>query len=241
MRQTTQRIPTILLAVLLMCAAAGAADEETTGDTKKVLRPWQFRFGAVVTDSNGGGSLGVEPGHVNASLDAGGGGSISLERRISPLIGIEFGITATASNFGLSTGVRGKAIHTSTYMLTMTPVTVGANFHLVDDGPIDVYVGPLLAYARYSELSLRTGTDWWPRWPWWDDDWTTVTLRNEGNSELTWGGRAGLGVFFGKRKKWSGQFTLTYIDATYEFNNGPERESVSLDPLMFGFGFGFRF
>lgn len=184
----------------------------------------------------------VEPGLVELSLTAGGGAGISIERRVSSLVGVEFGITAIGTNIDLSAGVQARSAFTSTDILMMAPLTLGANFHFVKNGPVDVYAGPMLAYARYSELSTYAGVDFhW--WPWIDGDGATAEVRATENSELTWGARAGLGVFFGSKRKWSAQFALTFLDATYTFEqeSQPGKTSISLDPLIFGLGFGFRF
>jgi len=245
-RNTICKPLTLVMAILMVTAAGAAAEEPDEAAAlakaqQRNIRNWQLRFGAIVSDV-GDTSVTVEPGYVNASIGAGGGGSVSLERRVTPLIGLEFGIAATGSNIDLSAGVGAKSAFVSTDILMMAPLTLGANFHFVNDGPIDVYAGPLLAYNRYSELSVRTGVDF-PWWPWGDEDWATASVRTTENSELTWGARAGLGVFFGKGRRWSAQFALTYLDATYEFKqeSEPGRASISLDPLMFGFGVGFQF
>lgn len=248
MEDNTNRRPLTLLITVLMVAAAFAAAEDPADNegpakpTPPKDRPWQLRFGLVATDNGGGTSVTVEPGYVSASIGGGGGGSVSLERRVSTLVGVEFGFTSTASNLDVSAGVAAKSAFTSTDMLIMTPLTLGANFHVVNDGPVDVYVGPLVAYNRYSELSVRTGVDF-PWWPWGDGDQAGAAVRWRDSSELSWGARAGLGVFFGKKRKWSAEFALTYLEATYEIESDsePGRASMSLDPLMFGFGVGFRF
>lgn len=246
-RNTIRRTLAFLMTILMVAAVGAAAEdpaeiEESANTATRRARNWQLRFGLVATSNSGGTSVTVEPGYVSASLGAGGGGSVSLERRVSPVVGVEFGFTSTASNLDVSAGARAKSAFTSTDMLIMTPLTLGANFHFVNEGPVDVYAGPLLAYNRYGELSVRTGVDF-PWWPWGDGDWAGTAVRWKESSELTWGARAGLGIFFGKKRKWSGQFALTYLEATYEpqDESGPERASISLDPLMFGFGFGFRF
>jgi outer membrane protein W len=231
----------------LTAAAIGAAAEEITETTDSAnaktskVRKWHLRFGALVADTNGS-PVTVEPGSVTVSLNAGGGGSVSLERRVSPLVGVEFGISTIGSNIGFSAGVGTKSAFTSTEILVTTPLTIGANFHFVEDGPIDVYAGPLLAYNRHSELSIQTGVDF-PWWPWGDDHWTGAAVRWADSSEFSWGAHAGLGVYFGKKRKWSAEFALTYLDATYEIEreSEPGKTWISLDPLMFGFGLGFRF
>jgi outer membrane protein W len=232
---------------VLMVAAAAMADDiaETVEPAKPEapkVRKWNLRFGVLLADTEGDAAVSADPGSVNLNLNAGGGGGVNLERQVSPLVGVEFGISTIGSNIGLSTGAGTKHAFTSTDILIMTPLTLGVNFHVANGGPVDVYAGPLLAYNRYSELSVRTGVDF-PWWPWGDDDSATTAVRWTDSSELTWGARAGLGVFFGKKRKWSAEFSLTYLDATYEAERESDsaRTSISLDPLMFGFGFGFRF
>ncbi len=246
-RRTHFRSMALLFGVVLVTATCIAADEivdpaeSATIATPKV-RKWHLRFGAVVADTNGSSPVIAEPGYVSAGINAGGGGSVSLERRVSPLVGIEFGLAATGLSVDVSAGVGTKNAFTSTEILVMAPLTLGANFHIVNDGPIDVYAGPLLTYNRFSELTVRTGADF-PWWPWSDDDWTIASVRWSSSSELSWGAHAGLGVYFGSKRKWSAQFALTYLDATYEAERSSDSAtaSISLDPLMFGFGFGFRF
>lgn len=251
MSRSTQLMAFLLCSLLVAATHAAAADQidqmvdpadsETAAAQK--IRKWHLRFGAVLADSNGGSQWTAEPGSVSGGVDAGGGGSVSLERRVSPLVGIEFGLAATGLSVSVSAGVGTKSTFTSTEVLVMAPLTLGANFHVVDGGPIDVYAGPLLTYNRFSELKVQTGVDfpWWP--PWGDEDWAGTGVRWTSSSELSWGAHAGLGVFFGKKRKWSAEFALTYLDATYkaERETDSERTSISLDPLMFGFGFGFRF
>ncbi len=248
MSRSTQLMAFLLCSLLVAATHAAAADQidqmvdpadsETVAAQK--IRKWHLRFGAVLADSNGGSQWTAEPGSVSGGVDAGGGGSVSLERRVSPLVGIEFGVAATGLNLNVSAGVGSKSVFTSTEVLVLAPLTLGANFHIVDDGPVDVYAGPLLTYNRFSELTVRTGVDS-PWWPWEDDGWTTV--RWTSSSELSWGAHAGLGVYFGSKRKWSAQFALTYLDATYEAERSSDSAttSISIDPLMFGFGFGFRF
>jgi outer membrane protein W len=127
----------------------------------------------------------------------------------------------------------------------IAPLTVGANFHLVEDGPIDVYIGPMLALVRYSGLGFGTAADL--DWPWWPLDEsslsTSTKVSSKDTSEVTWGARLGAGVGFGKKKRWSVQLSLSYLDAALELDRitEPGTTTVALDPLMFSFGFGWRF
>jgi outer membrane protein W len=241
MSRTALRYFVTILIAILAAHGAGAADRDADD------RKWQLRFAAVVLDPQGSATVSTAPGFasVGTSINAGGGASISLERRLSPLLGIEFGLTAAASNLDLQVGAGIGDVFTSIDMLAIAPLTVGANFHLVQDGPIDVYVGPMLALVRYSELSFRTGVDdHWPWWPWGESPKSaTVAVWAKENSEVTWGARLGTGIAFGKNKRWSAQLALSYLDATLDIEriSEPGTTSINLDPLMFSFGFGWRF
>jgi outer membrane protein W len=215
-------------------------DGQPTQEVEQRVRNWHLRFGPLVADTGGNSRVVTDPDSASLSFSGGGGAAISLERRLSPLLGIEFGIATIGSNIDINT----RAIkHASTDLdiLIISPLFVGVNFHFVHDGPVDVYAGPLLAYNRYSELSVES---------WVDDDWWsakhdsgTVTVRSDGDSELTWGVKTGLDVYLGERKRWSLNFALSYLNATYEYERESfaDQSSVSLDPLIFGFGAGFRF
>jgi outer membrane protein W len=203
---------------------------------------WTLRFGFLVADTGSGSQVVTQPGSAVVSFDGGGGASVSLERRLSPLVGIEFGVASIGSNIDIRADSGFKHTGTDVDILIMSPLFVGVDFHFINDGPVDVYAGPLLAYTRYSELSARS---------WVDDDWwhakhgdgTSVTVRSRIDSELTWGAKVGLDIFLGPRKRWSIQGSLTYLNSTYEFERGAgeHRSTVSLDPLIFGFGAGWRF
>ena len=100
---------------------------------------------------------------------------------------------------------------------------------------------PMLAFNRYSKWSVHTGCggDWCSTKH--DDDWVSVSSRSD--SEVTWGAKLGIDIVLTKRGNWTFGGSLSYLDATYNFqeDSGQNRGSIDLDPLMFSFGGGFRF
>jgi outer membrane protein W len=208
-------------------------------------RAWQLRFGPVFVDGNGSTTLSASTDglQVGGDLSSGGGGGISLERRINPRFGVELGLAGAGLDFGFRTGVGDGDVSTSTDLLVFTPLTIGANFHLVPEGPVDVYVGPMLVWARYSELEVRTDVDGWPWWPFGTDNAPVAAVTWKSDSELTWGSRLGAGFTFGTRGRWSLETALSFIDATFSARRGSGTEitSVDLDPVIFSVGAGFRF
>jgi opacity protein-like surface antigen len=246
MKKTNPCIPiAILVAIALSVAAGAAAAEEPepgepTSTEQQRARDWYLRFGFVAAETDGRTSVAVDPGSVDVSLSGGGGGFVSLERRVTPLLGLEFGMTGFGANMNVSTHIGLKHVGAEVDLLSMGALTFGANFHVVKEGGVDVWAGPLLTLNRYSEWSVRSGIDghWWPSD---HDDW--VSARVKSDSEVSWGAKAGIDVFLGKKKKWTLGCSLTYLEATYDFEqgSGSETSSISLDPLLFSFGAGFRF
>ena len=242
MNRTTIRRLAIGVFLLLAAGATPAHSEEPpVNGTERPLRDrnWRLRAGLLAADTTGHTGASVNPGAVNLSVGGGGGVHINLERRVSPLLGVELGVMAMASDFHVAAGV-GKALHVGTDvdMLSTGSLTLGALFHFVDDGAVDLYAGPLVAFNRYEGVSVHDGYghDWWD-----DDDWTTVHTRDD--SEVTWGARAGVDFLVGRKHRWSVGGSLTYMDASYDFErrSEPGKREISLDPVLVSIGVGFRF
>jgi len=236
----------VLVTLLLSMASSAFAQEEpnpeeaSTVDQPKV-RDWILRFGIVVAETNGQTSVEVDPGSVDIRLNAGGGGFANLEYKVIPFLGLEFGTTSIATDMSVSAHTGLKHIGSDVDILGMSALTIGANFHFVRTRAINVYAGPMLAFNRYSKWSVHSGCggDWCPTKH--DDDW--VSVRSRSDSEVTWGAKLGIDIVLTKRGNWTFGGSLSYLDATYDFqeDSGPRRGSIDLDPLMFSFGGGFRF
>jgi outer membrane protein W len=178
----------------------------------------------------------------SARLSSGGGGFALLERKVSPIVGLEFGSTALGLESNVSAHAGVKHFGTDVDFVSMGALTFGANFHFVRTPSVIVYAGPMLAYNRYSKWSVYTGCDdhCWPA-KHGHDDWVSVESRSD--SELTWGAKIGLDLILTRRGNWALSASLSYIDATYNLDGGSSSGSgsVNLDPIMFSFGGGFRF
>jgi len=236
----------VLLTLMLSMASSAFAHEEpvveesATVDQPKI-RDWILRFGIVVADTNGGTSVAVDPGSVDVRLSGGGGGFAAIEYAMIPWLGLEFGSTTIGSDLNVSTGVGRKHIGTSIDVLGMSALTLGANFRFVRTPTVNLYAGPMVAFNRYSQWSTTTGVGdgCWPTKH--DcDDWVRLDSRND--SEVTWGAKLGIDIVLTKRGNWALSGSLSYIDATYGFDelDGGGRGSIDFDPLMFSFGGGFR-
>ncbi len=236
----------VLLTLMLSMAKSAFAHEpipavEEPSVENSRVRDWNLRFGFIVAETSGDTTVAVDPGTVDVSLSGGGGGFVSLERKVTPLLGLEFGLIGIGTDMNVSAGSL-KHWGTDVDVLSMGALTLGANFHFVNTGAIDVYAGPMLSFNRYSKWSVRTGgdEDWWPNKH--DDDyWVSVNSKND--SEFTWGAKAGIDIFLNKKKSWTLSGSLSYLDATYDFDeeSGEGRGSIDLDPIMFSFGVAYRF
>ncbi|MCP4897067.1 MAG: outer membrane beta-barrel protein [bacterium] len=216
---------------------------EAMEQTRPGIRPWNLKASLVLVDADGGVSTTGDPSGVSTSVSAGGGISFRLERTLTPRLGLEFGLTTVASGIDISAGW-GKCDHNASVdMLSVVPLTLGLNVHLTPNSPVDVYVGPMLAYVTYSDLRIHSGWDCEDQGPWWDWGWSS-TVKVGTDRDLTWGLNAGIEFPFGKSGRWSGHVGVTYIESSYELERFDEEDrftNIKMDPVMLNLGFGFRF
>lgn len=235
----------ILITVMLTMAFGVAAHEEpeteegVSVDQPKV-RDWILRFGIVVAETNGQTSVDIDLGSVDVRLSGGGGAFANLEYKVTPFLGLEFGTTGIGVDMNVSANAGLKHVGADVDVLGMSALTLGANFRFVRTRAINFYAGPMLVFNRYSQWSVYTGVDdeWWPDK---HDHW--VSVQSKRDSELTWGAKIGIDIVLTKRGNWTFGGSLSYMDATYNFDQeeGDGCGSINLDPIMFSFGGGFRF
>jgi outer membrane protein W len=245
MRKLTRIMVAVALLTISIIPIAAAQEAEGTGEPEAVTTPpvrnWVFRFGLVAVDTGGDAEVIVDPGAVKVDISGGGGAFIALERRVTPLLGVELRLLGMGSDLNVATGVHDHHWPgTDVSMLGISSLGLGVNFHIVNDRSVDLFVGPLIGFNHYSDLRVRTGLDdgWWRPG---HNDW--VTVRTKTDSEVTWGVRAGIDVLLGKKKRWSVGCGLEYMDADYEFErgSGEGRTEIGLDPVILSLGAGFRF
>lgn len=245
MKQLTPYALIVTTAVMLAAVGATAQEQAAAPAGQDVQQPkirdWTLRFGIVVAQTSGSTEIDADPGTVDVRLSGGGGGFANLEYKITPLLGLEFGTTGLGLDLNVSAGAA-KHYGTEVDLVSMGALTLGANFHFIRTPSVIVYAGPMLAFNRYSKLSVHSGwdDDWWPG-EHHHDDWVSVRTRTD--SEVTWGAKIGIDIVLTKRGNWTFGGSLSYLDATYGFEPEPGggSGSVDLDPLMFSFGGGFRF
>ena len=202
---------------------------------------WILRFGFDFAETSWSTSVDLDPGSVDARLSGGGGGFANIEYKVLPYLGLEFGSTTIGADLNVSANVGTKHYSTDVDVLGMSALTLAANFHFVRTPTVNVYAGPMLAFNRYSKWTVHS--DWddgcWPTKH--DCGWVSWESRND--SEVTWGAKIGIDIVLTKRGNWALSGSLSYLDATYNFDelDGGGSGSIDFDPLMFSFGGGFRF
>ncbi len=207
----------LIIGVAVVLAPAGSAE---AGD-----KNWRLRvIGAVV---GGDGGFSVTTGHhgsFGTTVEGGAGVGVNFEYRYSPKFGFEMGAMAVAANVGVRSGWSKSSPYTGVEVGGFVPLTFALNYHPLKEGVFDLYMGPLLTSTFYS--NLQVGGPW------------GYGVEARSGVDFGLGATLGLDLNFGK-SRWSLNSGLKYIAVS---SNGPNsRDGVGFDPLIFSFGFGFKF
>lgn len=225
----------VLLCGLTCLAAASTALPAVAGDGL-----WHLRAQAIWVQPDLSWSMSPEPGSaISVDADDAWGLGISGEYQVSDLLGVDLGILRTVPDVRIQVdeALLGLSIG-ATDGLTMTPLSIGLNFHLTPSQRYDLYLGPYLAYVLYSDLEWRVNeTVDVGGVPVVIDD----TLRMSVANDLAYGAVVGADVPLGP-EGWYFSSTLRYL-ATELDATEPEgdSETLSFDPLMIAVGVRYSF
>jgi outer membrane protein W len=238
MKETTMlrrhRQPILLL--VLACLAVGSrAMPAVAGDGQ-----WHLRAQAVWTHPDLTWQSSPEPGDlVTVDADDAFGLAVSGEYQVSELLGVDLGIMRTTPDVRVRSEDSELGLSVSaTDGLTMTPLSIGLNFHLTPSKSFDLYLGPFLAYVLYSDLQWTANAT---------IDVGSVpivvedSLRMSVANDLAYGAVAGADIPIGSRR-WFLSGTLRYMATELDATN-PEGagENLSLDPLIVTLGVRYSF
>jgi outer membrane protein len=215
----------IPVAATFVIALTVCALHPTTVDAGE--SPWRLRLFAVSMNPTGD-EVVVEGSGERISFDAGGGygGGFELEYRVSRRLGIDFGVL-TASPV-IDVLIDEVGVISASAQPRITPIYAGLNVHLTPDSPLDLYIGPMLAYVIYSSFDLVVD-------PW---------FYREGfvtENDFGIGVNVGLDIRLGDAG-WLFTAAFKYLDTTLAAS--PPDESVGrtdIDPMIFSIGVGYRF
>ena len=161
------------------------------------------------------------PAHERFGLANGYGLGASLERRFGKVLGAEaaahFG--SADSEYQLESGAgSGKSNHRANFYA----LTAGVNFHLLECGGADLYIGPFLGYGGLADPNF------------WVLD---HHFRASFDGRFLWGAQLGLDLPFRPEGAWGFHAGLRYFDLSQDTDAG----SFAIDPLIAEGGLAYRF
>jgi outer membrane protein W len=202
---------------------SAAASEEETEVAKKVRqRNWRMRIIGALGGDNG--SVLVTHGHPYAgvSVSGGGGVGVNFEYRTSPRMGFEIGAMAVGGNVRVGVAKQYRRYDAGVEVDGYVPITFALNYHPLKNSEIvDFYVGPLAASTFLSSVGVGPG------------------VIVESRVDFGLGANIGVDINFSRKSRWSFNSGFKYIANVS--NSGDHDTWSDFDPLLFTFGFGFKF
>ena len=181
---------------------------------------------AMVNPSGDNVTTDVGTGGVSVDFDPKAGAGLRLEYRFSESLGLEFGFLG-ASSFEVNVGDLGDSFGVESSVSSFAPLTVGLNYHFDSSERFDLYAGPLLAFVRYGDVSVQTGTG-------------GVQTIDSVDSDTGFGLILGVDVPLGQ-SNWLLQSNLRYIATELTGSTADGSFDSDFDPLILSIGFGYRF
>lgn len=176
------------------------------------------------------GTLTIEPQDSGAL-------TIGYEYRLNDLLGFDFVLLNATSDvdgrargtFWINDSTTGELIETGPLDetdevgdVTLTPVTVGINFHLTPKSKLDLFVAPVIGYVFYGDLDLSG---------------EKIAMEDD----FTYGATVGLDIPLGG-EHWVFNGALRYLSAeTKPDEPGSPGESLDVNPVVFQVAAGYRF
>ncbi len=188
---------------------------------------WRLHLDLAVVNASGD-FVAVDVGGagVDVDFDSAVGAGLRGEYRFSELLGVEIGVLG-AGSVDVKAGVFDGGVGTAVGVNSFSPVSLGLNFHLTADSPVDVYAGPLLAIVNYGDVDVETGIG---------GATTSVSV----DSDVGWGAIVGLDVPIGSRG-WTLQTNVRFIETSLKGSHDDLSFDSNFDPFIFSLGVGYRF
>jgi len=198
--------------------AVWASDGSPTWSLKLDLG-WLNPSGSEVT---------VVAGNVTSKtrFETGAGAGLRAERRLTDLLGFEFGVFS-AGSLDVQSGIASGTVQSRVSLGSITPITLGLNAHLTPKSAIDLYVGPQVGLVRYGALEIRTGTG-------------DSSERVSADDHFAWGVILGLDVPLG-RHGWSVQGSVRYLDIDLDTSSSTTFVRGDMNPTIVSIGVGYAF
>jgi outer membrane protein W len=207
----------VAIATIMMAGVAAATEPG-----------WQLKVKGIWADPNLDDREADEDIVATASADGAFGLGLGVEYLATERFGIELGVMRATPdiNVRLEAPLYGTSISESDE-LTMTPLTLGLNVHLTPNAPVDVYIGPMLAYVMYDDIELELGDE-------------REVIRFE--DDFTWG--VNLGADYPLGERWSLTAGVSYLDTVLEDKSDDDEDDDNdsyFGTTVFSVGAAFRF
>jgi outer membrane protein W len=181
-----------------------------------------MRLFVAIAGDNGGVVVTSGDPYTGVSVNGGGGVGVNFEYRTSPRMGFEIGAMAVGGNVRVGVGREYRRYDAGVEVEGYVPITFALNYHPLKNSEIvDFYVGPLAASTFFSSVGVGPG------------------VIVESRVDFGLGANLGIDINFGKRSRWSFGTGFKYIANLS--NSGDRDTSLDFDPLIWTFGFGFKF
>lgn len=203
--------------------STSAAEEKQAEPEHPRERRWRMRLiGTIAGNSDGFLETSSFHTHSGVSVDSGGGIGVNFEYRYSPRMGFEIGAMAVGGSVNVGVGKDYRRYGSSVEVNGYLPVTFAFNYHPIKSPEIvDFYLGPLAAFTFLSAVGVGPG------------------VYIESSADLGLGANLGVDINFGRKSRWSFNSGFKYISNVT--SNGDRDSRLEFDPLLFTFGFGFKF
>lgn len=209
-----------MLLVLLVCVF-----QVTSAEAEE--NQWQLRVAALSMNPTGNSVVVEETGEqIPFGAGSGWGFGFDIEYRPSSRLGIDFGVLTARPDINvLIEELDGLS---ATAKPRITPVFAALNIHLTPDSPVDLYLGPMLAYVIYSDFDLVVDS------PFLSESFTC-------GNDVGYGVNIGLDIRLGDAG-WLLTANTKYLVTTLEASSSDGGVGrTDIDPWIFSVGFGYRF
>ncbi|MEO1085645.1 MAG: outer membrane beta-barrel protein, partial [Acidobacteriota bacterium] len=190
--------------------------------------PWRLRGNATWVDP----SVGISDDELQSDGEL--GASVSVERRLTPLVGLEIGALYGESFSSQRTAILDGVFFQQDYEVDFTALTAALNFHLTPGRKVDLYLGPMIALIDFSDTEI---TDFRR-----DSSglFSFISGRFGSSEELALGAQIGADIGLGTGP-WSLNLSAKYLETSYDVDFSEGSVEIDFDPLILGVGFSYRF
>lgn len=176
---------------------------------------------------------------LTADADGAFGLGVSAEYQFSDRVGLELGIFRASPDVNIVNTIKEIDLDArASDGQTMTPVSLGLNFHLLPKDRLDLYIAPFMAYVYYGDLEFSFDENI-------EIDGEEITLRDsirvDVANDFTYGATLGVDIPFSVRP-WAIATSLRYLVTGLDLTDPDgDREQFDFDSWIVSLGLRYTF